>query len=98
MHLKFYLNYVEKRYLRCAYRSYELPIMKDTEEPIKIDSFNKRVENWRYFYNKSMFDFINKRYVDSIIAAAISVESYSWELLQKHFNNVEEAVIAYASK
>ncbi len=81
--LTLYKNYVEKRFRCCNYRSYEFKLAKDTEYPIMADKFQEPVENWRYFYNKSVYELKNKQYLDSIISAAISIETYSWGTLKK---------------
>ena len=90
LEMTFYLNYVEKRYRRCCYRLYELPITRDSEYPIKAEAYARPVENWRYFYNKSQYEFSNKNYVDSIISAAISVEAFAWEKLNEIFHDAEK--------
>ena len=42
-----YKNYVEKRYKRCYCRFYDFKLIGESENPIKIESFNEPVKNWR---------------------------------------------------
>ena len=92
-----YKNYVEKRYKRCYCRFYDFKLIGESENPIKIESFNEPVKNWRYFYNKSVNELLQKKYIDSIISAAISIEAFSWGIVEEQFKN-KEKIEAYASK
>lgn len=80
-----YKNYIEKRYRRCYFRVYDFELANESEYPIRLDAYNDEVENWRYFYNKSVNELWNKKYVDSIISAAIAIEAFSWELVRKTY-------------
>ncbi len=95
--MSLYKNYIEKRFKRCYYRLYEMELVRDTEEPIRVDSFMEKVDNWRYFYNKSLYELDNKRYIDSIVSAAISIEAFSWGIIQEKLKD-EESIKEFASK
>lgn len=92
-----YKNYVEKRYKRCYCRFYDFKLIGESENPIKIEAFNEPVKNWRYFYNKSVNELLQKNYIDSIISAAISIEAFSWGIVEEQFVS-EEKIEAYASE
>ena len=85
----FYINYIEKRYLRCQYVPFHYSLIGKDETPISHEFFNSPINNWRYFLNKSINDLSRKKYVDCIISAAISIESYAWEILKENLISVE---------
>ncbi len=90
-------NLIGKRITRCYYRIYDFKLTRDSEESISIEAFNEPVNNWRYFFNKSQYELMRKKYVDSIISAAISVEAYSWGIVRDSFVE-EETINEYASE
>ena len=97
LEMAFYLNYIEKRYRRCYCRFYDFVLTHESETPISTRCFNEQVENWRYFFNKSKFELLNKKYVDSIISAAISIEAFSWSILTNEIVE-EERIKEFASE
>ena len=88
--LSFFINFIGKRYLRCQFITFYPKLMGMSETPIKKLEFEKEIQNWKYFYNKSKYDLSCMRYVDSILASAISIESYAWSRVKNVFKTDRE--------
>ena len=83
--LQFYINHIAKKQLRCAFEDYNWEILNDNENPIRDEEFANDISNWRYFYNKCKFELSRCNYIDSIISAAVSVESYAWHIIRLNY-------------
>ena len=77
--LGFYVNFIEKRFHRCHFNRFHYPLIGVSETPIRKEDFQRDINNWRYFFSKAKYEYTSKKYVDCIIASAISIESYAWE-------------------
>ena len=77
--LGFIVNFIEKRFHRCHFNLFHFPLIGASETPISREAFAEGIHNWRYFFSKARYDFKSKKYVECIIASAISIESYAWE-------------------
>ncbi len=62
------------------------------ERHLEDSKLNCDVEAWLYFKNKSIYEYNIGLYMDSIISAEISIESFLYYLLRKHFNNDDESI------
>lgn len=80
--LSFYINHLNNRILRCSFENFQYDILESSEKPIKDNAFLEDIQNWRYFFNKSRHELIKCDYINSIISAAISVESYAWHIIR----------------
>ena len=92
----FYINFIEKRLHRCHFIPFHFPLVGTSEIPIDKEAFAQEVHNWRYFFSKASYDYKTKKYLDSIIAAAISIESYAWEIVCSSLEN-DEKIEEYTS-
>ena len=84
------VNYIEKRFHRCHFIPFHFPLIGVSETPIDKEAFASEIHNWRYFYSKAKDDYKTKKYIDSIISSAISIESYAWETVSAFCNNQTE--------
>lgn len=88
--LSFYINHINNRVLRCCFEKYHFDILEENEKPIKDDEFSKDIQNWRYFLNKCRYELLKNDYINSIISAAISIESYAWHIIRLNCNSDSE--------
>ena len=79
IHCGLYKNFIEKRYLSKQFIIANQPSATgDTwdETAISTSNMEKEIESWRYFKNRSNYEYKSNFFLDSIVSAAISIESY----------------------
>ena len=93
IHAQFFKNYFMQRL-----KVWEYVTPNDTspdgmgidESPILREEMEKDVLTWKYFLNKTNYHFLCKEYLDSIISAAIAVESYALNVVRSFCNNEDD--------
>lgn len=95
IHGAFFENYVNKRLMY-----WDIQTLTPTtpncgsidESPIDSSDMETAPQTWRYFKNKSIYSYSSGEYVDSIIAAAVCIESLMLGIVKEYCkkNNIEE--------
>ena len=94
IHCGLYKNFIEKRFL-----SKQFIIANQTsptgdswdETAISTSNMENEIESWRYFKNKSNYEFKSNLCLESIISAAISIETYILSVVKSFCLDEEEA-------
>lgn len=93
--LAFYINHINKKHYRCHFADYHMELLDYSEDQIIDEEFTKEIVNWRYFYNKCKYEISRCKYIDSIISAAISIESYAWYVIRLNCKD-DESITAFS--
>lgn len=99
MHCYYMKNYVEKRRIIWEYISpnKNSPTDNGINENAILQEEMCETDNWRYFKNKSNYQFKTCNYLDSIISAAIAVETYAYSVVAS-FCDSEDKINDYSSE
>lgn len=100
MHCYFMKNYVEKRRIIWEYISPNKNSPTNdsyNETPILQEEMGETIDNWRYFKNKSNYQFRTCNYLDSIISAAIAIETFAYSVVSS-FCDSEDKINDYSSE
>ena len=100
IHCGLYKNFIEKRLLRKQFiiANQTSPTGDSWDETaISTSNMENEIERWRYFKNKSNYEFKSNLCLESIISAAISIETYILSVV-KSFCSDEEEEIQYTSE
>lgn len=93
IHCGLYKNYVEKRFLSKQFIIANQPSATGDpwdETPISTSQMKKEVESWRYFKNKSNYEFKSNLFLDSIVSAAISIETFVLSTVKSFCSSAED--------
>ena len=93
IHCGLYKNYVEKKYLVKQFIIANQPSPTgDSWDETSIDTcdMEKEIESWRYFKNKSNYEYKSNLFLDSIISASISIETFILSKVKSFCSNKED--------
>lgn len=100
IHCGLYKNFIEKRLLSKQFIIANQPSPSGNswdETAISTSNMENVIESWRYFKNKSNYEYKSNLCLESIISAAISIETYILSTV-KSFCSSEESEIQYTSE
>ena len=100
IHILFLKNYFYKRLLIWEYIAPNdiNPANSNIDETaFSFEEINQEILTWRYFNNKSNYHFMCYEFLDSIISAAIAIESFAYSLV-KTFCSTDNEVQLYTSE